>query len=144
MIRTGLLLALLLTLTPGCVSRKLFIRSTPPGARVLLDGQVVGTTPYEAEFLSYGTRSLELELAGHSRRIEPMELERPWWQYPPFDLFTDLVIPWTIESHFSFDYALAPYQQDAATLEDARAAYQRMHDMLEELDGAFADEPGGS
>jgi len=138
MVRTGLALIALLCLLPGCVSRKLFIRSSPPGARVILDGEDVGTTPYETDFLSYGTRSVELELDGHRRLIEPMDVERPWWQYPPFDLATDLFIPWTIESHFSFDYALQPYGPSTATMDDARAAYARMRETLTAMDEAFA------
>ena len=136
--RSGLVaLALLLLLVPSCVSRKLFIRSDPPGARVLLDGDVVGTTPYEADFLSYGTRAIELELAGHRRLIDEMELERPWWQYPPFDVATDLIIPWTIESHFTFDFSLQRYEDDVLTMDDARAAYARMRETMAAVDAAF-------
>lgn len=117
---------ILLPLLPGCVTRKLFLRTEPPGAEVILDGQLVGETPYEETFLSYGVRRVELRLEGHRRRVELLDVERPWWQYLPFALFTDVLWPFDIldEHHFAFD--LAERGESVATWEDARAAYERM------------------
>ena len=108
------------------MSRKLFLVTDPPGARVTVDGHVVGTTPYASEFLSYGTRRVELELDGHERRVELVDVGLPWWQVFPLDLVTDLLLPWTIEDHRRFAFTLEPIDAEEATWDDARAARERM------------------
>jgi hypothetical protein len=121
------LLALLVALTlGGCVSRKLFLKSEPPGAAVLLDGKHVGTTPWEGDYASYGARRVELELPGYNRRIETFEIEMPWWQYPVLDVVTDLVLPWTLNDDRSYSFELTAIDPEAGTWEDARAAQARM------------------
>ena len=110
----------------GCVSRKLFIQSEPPGAAVMLDGKRVGSTPWEGDFGSYGARRVELEKPGYERRIETIEIEMPWWQYPVLDFVTELLVPWTVSDDRLFTWDLQPIDPDAGTWEDARAAQQRM------------------
>jgi hypothetical protein len=119
-------ITLLALVSGGCVSRKLFLHSEPSGAAVFLDGQRVGNTPWEGDFGSYGVRRVELELPGHARRVETIELEMPWWQYPVLDIVTDLLLPWTVEDHRSFAWPLAPLDRDEGTWEDAHAAQARM------------------
>ena len=115
----------------GCVSRKLFIHSEPPGAAIVLDGKRVGTTPWEGDFGSYGARRVELEKPGYARRIETIEIEMPWWQYPVLDLVTDLLLPWTLSDDRLFAWNLEPIDPDAGTWDDARAAEQRMERVRE-------------
>jgi tetratricopeptide (TPR) repeat protein len=43
----------------------LSVRSTPPGAEVLVDGKVVGTTPLERSRVVAGQRAIEVSLSGH-------------------------------------------------------------------------------
>ncbi|MCB9898103.1 MAG: PEGA domain-containing protein [Planctomycetes bacterium] len=119
-------MTLLLATTPGCVTRTLFVRSDPPGARVLLDGKAVGTTPYTEVFQSYGVRRLELRLEGHRRLVAELDIVRPWWQYLPFALITDVLWPFPIHDERTFEFALEPLDPDAATFGDAQAAYERM------------------
>ncbi len=44
----------------------LSVVSTPPGAQVILDGQVLGTTPFTTQNISTGTYTLRLTLTGYS------------------------------------------------------------------------------
>lgn len=122
-------LAVLASVLGGCVSRKLFIQSEPPGATVVLDGRVIGTTPWEGDFGSYGVRGIELEKPGYARRFDTFEIPLPWWQYPVFDVVTDLMLPWTIDEHYSFSWELKAIDPEAGTWEEARAAQESM-DML--------------
>ena len=46
----------------GCVERLISVRSDPPGAAVLLDGDPVGVTPVEVPYTWYGTRDVTVEL----------------------------------------------------------------------------------
>ena len=120
------LVLLAVALSSGCVSQKLFLKTTPPGATVMLDGQRVGTTPWEGDYTSYGLRRVELEAPGYVRRVELIELDRPWWQYPIVAGVSDLLLPWTIHDDRSFAWELQPLDPEAGTWEDARAAEARM------------------
>ncbi len=126
------ILLVVLLVSPGCVTRKLFIRSEPPGAEVLLDGEVVGTTPYEQEFLSYGVRRVELRLPGFQREVQAIDVERPWWQYFPMSLVTDVLVPWHIQDDHHFMLPLQTYQavngRDEAAAK-AHAAYEQLKAM---------------
>jgi hypothetical protein len=137
----ALLLALLFV-APGCVTRKLFLRSEPPGAEVVLDGKVVGTTPYEETFLSYGVRRLELRLPGFQREIQSLDVERPWWQYFPMSLVTDVLWPFRIEDDHHFVVALHPYEALGGR-EEAEAAALEAYEKLKALrasSGGFSGE----
>ncbi|MCS6911825.1 MAG: PEGA domain-containing protein [Myxococcales bacterium] len=46
------------------------IRSTPPGAEVLLDGTPVGRTPYFGERVAAGPHRVELRLAGYADHVD--------------------------------------------------------------------------
>jgi hypothetical protein len=88
----------------GCVERTLRIRSEPPGLDVTLNGRPVGTTPVEVPFSWYGTVRLETpptDLDGDGwpevrRHVALVDLPMPWYQWFPFDFFTDNLVPVTI------------------------------------------------
>ena len=99
------LLALLLSLPiAGCVERKFLIRSEPEGARVRVNGVYRGTTPVEIPFNDYGVVRLEAEpmdldgdgFAEYGGLTSPFELEAPWYQWFPFDFFSDNLWPGTL------------------------------------------------
>lgn len=128
--RAALLCALAFSVAalPACVTRKLQLRSDPPGARLMLDGSVVGTTPYEEEFPAYGRRRVEAELPGHARAVGTIEIERPWWAYVPFDVFAEFLWPFEIVDEHAFEVRLQPVDPEAATWDDARAAHARLQE----------------
>ncbi|MGQ0552390.1 MAG: PEGA domain-containing protein [Planctomycetota bacterium] len=131
-----------LALLPGCVTRKLHLRSDPPGAVAYLDGERVGVTPLELDFLSYGTRRVELLLPDHARHVELITLERPWWQWVPFDIVTELLLPWNIHSEHSFDIRLRLIDEEGSW-EAARAAFERLRLAREALDRPVFNESDG-
>jgi hypothetical protein len=98
-----------LVLFTGCVERKLFIHSEPTDAEVWLNGRAAGKTPLEISFNYYGTRDVELRLKGHKAVHGHVEVPAPWYQYFPFDFFTDLLWPWTIQDEHEADFVLEPY-----------------------------------
>lgn len=132
---------LLLGILPGCVERLLSIRSDPPGAEITLDGQLVGTTgpdaPVRAPFDFYGERVVVARLPGHLPVRREVRLEPPWYQYPPFDLLSELLWPGTIEDVHEVRLELAP----RPALEPAGAdALERRAGQLEgELRGEGAE-----
>jgi hypothetical protein len=117
-----LLAALVLVpLLGGCVERKFFIRTDPPGAEVALNrGEPLeGRTPLETPFEHYGTYHLRITHPDCPEFEGAAPVEAPWWAYPPFDLFTDLLWPFTIHDHREIHVALPP-RPEPRELEEVR------------------------
>ena len=78
-----------LLLASGCMHRRMTIRSDPPGALVLVDGEEIGTTPVGYDYTYYGTRNITLIKDGYQTLTTPVTLNPPWYQVPPLDFFSD-------------------------------------------------------
>jgi hypothetical protein len=129
-IRLVLLLALLLPLSAGCVERKLVIRSDPPDATVVLNGQEVGKTPYSDKFLFYGDYGVLLAAPNHYRLQEVARLRPPWFERFPLDLFTECFWPGTLTDVQEFTYTLKPMgNSEEVSSEENDALLQRADDL---------------
>ena len=106
--RPALLLLPSLLALAGCVDRLIDIRTEPSGATVFLDGEAVGSTPVEVPYVWYGTRELVIEKSGFRPVQKTLSLSAPWWQYPPFDFITDVVIPFTLTDREIVSVELQP------------------------------------
>lgn len=117
----GLWTALLaLPLLTGCVERSVFIKSDPPGARVILDGQDVGVTPVEVPYVWYGEREVVLYKDGHRSERRRLPLNAPWWQVFPFDLITDVLLPITLTDRTEVVIPLQPETFDRAWVDEVK------------------------
>jgi hypothetical protein len=121
-------------LLPGCVTRTLFVDSDPPGATVWLDGEKAGTTPYEAPFPAYGTRHLELDLAGHQRLEADLDLSTPWYEFWPIDFIAELLWPPGVDDERRFAFTLQPANPAADDWAAAEEAAQRANTVGRELE----------
>lgn len=63
--RIACLMVLSSLLLSGCVSRRLTIRTNPPGALVKLNGKRLGFSPVSTDFTYYGTYEIELIKDGY-------------------------------------------------------------------------------
>jgi hypothetical protein len=90
----------------GCVERFISVRSDPPGAIVTLDDQKIGPTPVDIPYTWYGMRLLVVDLQGYTQVRETIALNPPWWQFPPIDFITDILVPATITDRREFSYSL--------------------------------------
>lgn len=95
-VRAAGALFLLLSLA-GCVERRLWVRTDPPGAEVRINGDVVGRAPVSWRFDHYGTVLVEAELDGYVPVQRAFELRTPWYQRPVVDFFADVVWPGRIK-----------------------------------------------
>jgi len=112
--------ALLLTQT-GCIERRIFITSEPPGALVRLNDVEVGRTPVEVDFLHYGDYDVRLEKEGYEPLWTHRRAAPPLYEQPPLDLLTE-ALPLRAKSHFHWHFTLTPAQDDPdAVVERARA-----------------------
>jgi hypothetical protein len=96
------------TFSSGCVYRRMMVRTDPPGARVILDGQEVGYTPVGIPFTYYGTRRLTLIKPGYETHTELVTIPAPWYQWPPLDAVSDNVALHQISDRHEINRQMQP------------------------------------
>jgi hypothetical protein len=127
---------MILTLLTGCVERTLILRSDPPGATVVVNGDEVGVAPAKLHFESYGAFEVVMS-APHYRRLHAVvPVKPPWYENIPFDLFAEAVWPWTVRDEHSVTLKLEPLSEG----ETAGAGLDERERQLQErvLEGATA------
>ena len=90
--------------------RRLTIRSDPPGAAVVVDGEEYGTTPVSLDYTYYATREITLIKDGYKTVTLPHKLETPWYQWFPLEFFSDNLAFTHIRDKREVLYALEPEQ----------------------------------
>jgi hypothetical protein len=110
------LIGIVLLLCTGCVERRIYVRSEPPGADVYIDGEKVGVTrpenhedgPFYVTFSYYGSREYTLRKPGYQTQSGTVQLVVPWYEYPPMDLFAEVLAPWIIVDKHEIKVKLEP------------------------------------
>ncbi len=102
------LFAMGMMLLPGCVRRRLNVRTNPPGALVYVDNQQIGTTPCSVDFTYYGTREIRLIKPGFETLTVNQPIPTPWYQIPPIDFVSENLVPTKIRDNRTVTYDLAP------------------------------------
>lgn len=97
-----------LVLLPGCVRRRLMVRSNPPGAMVYVDNQLIGTTPCATDFIYYGTREVRLVKPGFETLTVSQPIPTPWYEIPPLDFVSENLCPKKIQDFRTVSYNLVP------------------------------------
>jgi hypothetical protein len=100
--------ALLLTSAAGCVTRTYVISSDPPGAIVYRNGQPIGATPVEENFVYYGKYHFRLVKDGFEPLDVDQEIPAPWYEWPPLDAVSEILNPYKLRDVHRFHYALQP------------------------------------
>ncbi|SFJ10915.1 PEGA domain-containing protein [Planctomicrobium piriforme] len=103
-----LVLCLVLSGLTGCVSRRMTVRSDPPGALVEVDGKRIGVTPVSMDFTYYGTREFTLSYPGYETLTVQQPVRRPFYQYIPIDFFSNHFLPFRVTDRHDFSYTLQP------------------------------------
>jgi len=98
----------LLVSMPGCVQRRLMIRSDPPGAMVYVDDYQIGPTPIATTFTYYGTRKVRLVKDGFQTLTVYERIDPPWYEIPPLDFFSENILGREIRDMRVLDYRLVP------------------------------------
>jgi hypothetical protein len=93
---------------PGCVQRRLTIRSNPPGALVYIDNYEIGVTPVSTDFIYYGSREIRLIKDGYETQTRMTAIDAPWYQYTPIDFVAENIIPYEIRDERTIDFQLVP------------------------------------
>lgn len=107
--RTCLATTLLcLVFIPGCVRRRLLVKSNPPGATVYVDNQPIGQTPCATNFIYYGTREIRLVKPGYETLTINQPIPAPWYEIPPLDFVSENLVPREIQDYRTLSYNLQP------------------------------------
>ncbi|MDA7541321.1 PEGA domain-containing protein [bacterium] len=102
------LVCLTVFFSTGCLRRRLTVRSNPPGAMVYIDDVQVGNTPVSIPFTYYGTRTIRLE-KDRFQTVEVQEnINAPWYQIPPLDFVSELLIPMEIRDERAVNLDMQP------------------------------------
>ncbi len=88
--------------------RRLTVRSDPPGAAVVVDGEEIGFTPVGVDYNYYGTREITLIKDGYKTVTVPFKLETPWYQVFPLEIVSDNLAFTHIRDKRNVSYTLVP------------------------------------
>jgi hypothetical protein len=108
---------LALALASGCVERRYTIRSDPPGALAIVNGEEIGPTPVSRAFAFYGDRRIRLEREGYAPLDVVEPISAPWYDNLVTEFFTENLIPFTFRDEREYSYKLREVQpQDTTTV----------------------------
>ncbi len=125
-----LILASVFCLT-GCnsVHRRLTIESEPPGARVFVNDQEIGTTPIAQNFIYSGTYKIRFEMAGKETKTVMHQVRTPWYLYPGLDFFSENFVPGEIRDLQSCKVVMEPRRM--ITSEELKADAVKMREEVQ-------------
>ncbi|MFO0956149.1 MAG: PEGA domain-containing protein [Isosphaeraceae bacterium] len=106
--RVGAAAILSLFLAAGCVERRYTIRTDPPGALVVVNGQEIGTSPVSKSFVYYGDRDIRVYKDGFRTERFVQPLRAPWWDNYLTEFFTENLVPITLRDEREYVYKLSP------------------------------------
>ena len=97
-----------LLLLGGCVERTLIIRSDPPGANLIVNGDPRGVAPVEIPFETYGVFEVVASLPRHQRLHTAVPVKAPWYEQIPIDFFAENIWPFTVKDRHEVTLSLKP------------------------------------
>lgn len=92
----------------GCVDRRFVVTSNVPGAAVAVDGDPLGPTPADANWVYAGKREFRASAPGYEPLTQVVTFEPKWWDYPGLDLFAEVLWPFRIEDVRRVNLELIP------------------------------------
>jgi len=90
------------------------IDTRPSGALVIVNDEEVGVSPVKFSFLWYGDYDIVIRKSGYQTLRTHYRVDPPWYQWPPFDLIAETLIPQTIkDEHVLPTFELVPAEAPA-------------------------------
>jgi len=123
--RTALLLCLAAGMTCGCVERRYTVRTDPPGAQVIVNGESLGPAPASHNFYYYGDREITLVMDGYETKTLIQPINAPWWDNYLTEFFSENLVPMVIRDEREFTYKMEPARQPSQDQVQANAEAMR-------------------
>jgi len=92
----------------GCVERRYTVRTDPPNAEVIVNGESLGLAPASHNFYYYGDREITLIMDGYETKTLIQPINAPWWDNYLTEFFSENLVPWVIRDEREFTYKLEP------------------------------------
>ncbi len=121
------LTTVLLGLNSGCVVRRYTLRTEPPGALAIVNGEEIGPTPVSRSYTYYGDREVTFLKDGFETKTVIQPMAAPWWDNIVTEFFSENIVPFTLRDEREFKYDL---QQ--ATVPRANDLYNRAEELRAE------------
>ncbi len=96
----------------GCVERRYTIRSDPPGALAIVNGEEIGTTPVSHSYTYYGARNIRLQREGYKTQDIVEDMKAPWYDNVATEFFTENLVPFTIRDEREYVYKMEPVEPE--------------------------------
>ncbi len=90
----------------GCVDRRFVIESNVPTAQVYIDNKAIGAAPAHSSFEYYGYYTVTLVQPGYETLTQRVHVTAPWYAYPPFDFFAEVLWPFHIRDTRRYYFTL--------------------------------------
>ncbi len=101
-------IVIIIALCSGCVERRYTLRTEPPGALAIVNGEEIGPTPVSRSFYYYGEREITFILDGYETKTLIQPIKAPWWDNLFFEFFTENLVPFNLRDEREFKYQLTP------------------------------------
>lgn len=110
--RSGAVAAVALA-AAGCggVNRRFVVESNVPTAQVYIDNKPVGAAPAHAPFEYYGYYTIRLVHPDHETLTRRVHVVAPWYAYPPFDFFAEVLWPFRVDDVRRYYFELSPIRR---------------------------------
>ncbi len=92
--------------TTGCVERMFIIESNVPNSQVYIDNQAVGAAPAYSSFEYHGYYNITIVHPGYETLSKRVQVEAPWYAYPPFDFVVEALWPFHIHDNRRYYFEL--------------------------------------
>ncbi|MEC9372320.1 MAG: PEGA domain-containing protein [Planctomycetota bacterium] len=126
----------------GCLERRIYITSDPPGALVHLNDLEVGRTPVEVDFTYYGVYDVRLAKDGYDPLLTSAKAKAPIYELPLIDLAAE-IIPTRIVTDIHWHFTLERTNEEPdAVIDRARALRERIGALPESVSDQSAQGEG--
>jgi hypothetical protein len=96
------------SLFSGCVERRYTVRTDPPGATIVVNGEEIGPSPASRSFYFYGKREITMIKNGYETKTVIQPVNAPWWDNYLTEFFTENLVPFSLRDERQFAYKLTP------------------------------------
>ncbi len=93
-----------------------------------MNDQEIGRTPVTRDFIWYGRYEVAVRKDGYDPLKIHTSIYAPWWQWVPFDFFTDMM---PIVDRHAVNYTLKPASTQPTATADLLARSQQLQSKLE-------------
>ena len=91
----------------GCVERRVWIETDPPGALVWLNDTQVGRSPVDVSITHHGIYDVRIEKEGYEPLVTSADTDGPIWDTVPLDFFVE-ILPIDAKCDARWKFLLSP------------------------------------